>query len=76
MYSHWCASFFLPIGGYLFSWGEYITYYLTVGELCAVALKRTIKRKSKEPHTKISDMGLNKLLTKIDRAVKTLDNRR
>jgi hypothetical protein len=40
-------------------------------------MKRTKKRKTKEPVTKIpTNMGLDKILAKIDRAIKILENRR
>ena len=39
-------------------------------------LKRTKKRKTKEPYTKIPIMGLNKILSRIDNAIKILENRR
>lgn len=36
-------------------------------------LKRTKKRKTKEPHTKVADMGMNKVISKLDKLIKTLE---
>ena len=40
-----------------------------------MGLKRTKKRKTTQPHTKVPDFGMRKTLTKIDRAISILDRK-
>lgn len=40
-----------------------------------MALKRTKKRKTTQPHTKVTDFGFGKTLNKIDKAINLLDKK-
>jgi hypothetical protein len=40
-----------------------------------MGLKRTKKRKTTQPHTKVSDFGFGKTLHKIDKAINLLDKK-
>lgn len=39
-------------------------------------MKRTLKRKTKQPHTSVPNYGMNKVITKIDKLLKIWENRR
>ncbi|MEK4533098.1 hypothetical protein [Solibacillus sp. FSL K6-1554] len=40
-----------------------------------MGLKRTIKRKSTQPLTKVTDFGFNKTIKKIDKAITFLERK-
>lgn len=40
-----------------------------------MGLKRTIKRKSTQPHTKVTNFGFDNMIKKIDKAIALLERK-
>ena len=41
-----------------------------------MGLKRSIKRKTTQPHTKVPNFGFGKTIEKIEKAIRLLDNKK